>query len=250
MNVVDFLLPVSEAVARKGPHDRIVLSSRVRLARNVQGHSFPGRAKKDDRVASMKEIRPEVESLGAFKESFSQSMDRLKSQEKNLLMERHLISREHGSWLLIGHLLTTEELDPDEPARSLCGRCTACITACPTDAIREPFVVDARRCIAYHTIENREEELPESIASSLGGWVAGCDICQEVCPWNHKQLPTSSDPDLQPRPWLMDLRADDLLTWDEDTWDRNLRGSALRRIKPWMWRRNARATQRKPGPSL
>ncbi len=97
MNVVDFLLPVSEAVARKGPHDRIVLSSRVRLARNVQGHAFPGRAKKEDRVASMKEIRPEVESLGAFKDGFSQSLDRLKSQEKNLLMERHLISREHAA---------------------------------------------------------------------------------------------------------------------------------------------------------
>ena len=162
----------------------------------------------------------------------------------------NLINSRQGSWMVIGHLLTTEELDPDEPARSLCGRCTACITACPTDAIREPFVVDARRCIAYHTIENREEELPESIASSLGGWVAGCDICQEVCPWNHKQLPSSSDPDLQPRPWLMDLQADDLLTWDEDTWDRNLRGSALRRINPGMWRRNVRATQRKPGPSL
>lgn len=162
----------------------------------------------------------------------------------------NLINSQQGSWMVIGHLLTTEVLDPDEPARSLCGRCSACITACPTDAIREPFVVDARRCIAYHTIENREPQLPEAIAKSLGSWVAGCDICQEVCPWNHRRLPISTDPELQPRPWLMDLQTDALLSWDDDTWDNNLRGSALRRIKPWMWRRNALATQTEHGPSL
>ena len=96
MSVADFLLPVSEAVARKGPHDRIVLSSRVRLARNVRGHEFPGRAKKEERIGSMEQIRPQVESLSVFKEAFSASMDRLRPLERKLLMERHLISREHA----------------------------------------------------------------------------------------------------------------------------------------------------------
>lgn len=151
----------------------------------------------------------------------------------------NVIHPERGSWMVLGHLLTTERLDADEPARSLCGRCSACMDACPTDAIREPFVVDANHCLAYHSIENRSATLPEPIASAMGPWVAGCDICQEVCPWNHRTLPSSDDPDLQPRPWLLDLKKEDLLNWDDASWDERLRGSALRRIKPWMWRRNA-----------
>jgi epoxyqueuosine reductase len=153
----------------------------------------------------------------------------------------NLISREHGSWLLIGHLLTTAELPADAPAVPACGACSACLEACPTGAITEPFVVDARRCIAFHTIENRDAELPTAIAESLEGWVAGCDICQDVCPWNQKPLPSSSDPDLQPRPWWLDLRPDEALGWSDAEWDEKLRASALRRIKPAMWRRNIRA---------
>ena len=151
----------------------------------------------------------------------------------------NVIHPERGSWMVLGHLLTTERLDADEPARSLCGRCSACMDACPTDAIREPFVVDANHCLAYHSIENRSATLPEPIASAVGPWVAGCDICQEVCPWNHRTLPSSDDPDIQPRPWLLDLKKEDVLNWDDASWDERLRGSALRRIKPWMWRRNA-----------
>ncbi len=150
----------------------------------------------------------------------------------------NLIHRRRGSWLLLGHLLTSLPLPPDRPAESLCGACTACITACPTGAIDEPFVVDARRCIAYHTIENRDEELPPSIRGQLEGWVAGCDICQEVCPWNRRPLPCSDDPDVQPRPWLLDLPAEEALSWSDAAWDERLRASALRRIRPWMWRRN------------
>ena len=153
----------------------------------------------------------------------------------------NLIHPKRGSWLLLGHLLTTLELPADAPSQTLCGRCTACITACPTEAIREPFVVDSRRCIAFHTIENRDSQLPEEIQGSLGPWVAGCDICQDVCPWNQQPLTSSSDPDVQPRPWLLNLQAASALQWDDATWDGNLRASALRRIKPWMWRRNIAA---------
>ena len=162
----------------------------------------------------------------------------------------NLINDQRGSWMVLGHLLTTEPLQADQPARSLCGRCTACMTACPTQAIHEPFVVDANRCLAYHTIENRSDELPQPIRDHLGPWVAGCDICQEVCPWNHKRLPVSTDPDLQPRPWLLNLTRDQALGWDDKTWDQNLRSSALRRIKPWMWRRNAEATRTELPPTL
>ncbi|MFM9040963.1 MAG: tRNA epoxyqueuosine(34) reductase QueG [Vulcanococcus sp.] len=155
----------------------------------------------------------------------------------------NLINREWGSWLLIGHLLTSLELPADAPAPSHCGACRACLDACPTGAIAEPFVVDARRCIAFHTIENRSAELPAAIANSLQGWVAGCDICQDVCPWNQGDRVSSGDPDLQPRPWLLDLQAQAALEWSDGDWDEQLRASALRRIKPEMWRRNLRAAE-------
>ena len=153
----------------------------------------------------------------------------------------NLIAGRSGSWLLLGHLLTDLELPADAPATPACGACTACLEACPTGAIVEPFVVDARRCIAFHTIENRAEALPAAISDALHGWVAGCDICQEVCPWNRAPLPASTDPDLQPRPWWLDLRAEEALAWSDADWDEKLRASALRRIKPAMWRRNIRA---------
>ena len=95
----------------------------------------------------------------------------------------------------------------------------------------------------YHTIENKDSKLPETIESSLGAWVAGCDICQDICPWNQQDLPSTSDPQLQPQPWMLDLNKQDVLGWDNATWDQRLRGSALRRIKAWMWRRNATSAE-------
>lgn len=153
----------------------------------------------------------------------------------------NLIHRRRGSWLLLGHLLTTVELAPDQPSASLCGSCRRCLDACPTGAIREPFVVDSRRCIAFHTIENREPQLPAWIEPHLQGWVAGCDICQEVCPWNRGDGLDSSDPDVQPRPWWLQLDGSEALAWSDEEWDGRLRASALRRIRPWMWRRNIEA---------
>jgi epoxyqueuosine reductase len=153
----------------------------------------------------------------------------------------NLINRERGSWLVLGHLLTTLDLPADAQAESLCGSCSRCIPACPTGAISEPFVVDSNRCIAFHTIENRDAQLPEPIAAELRGWVAGCDLCQEACPWNHQALPGSSDPAVQPRAWWLNLQAEEALAWSEADWDEKLQASALRRIKPWMWRRNIRS---------
>jgi epoxyqueuosine reductase len=159
----------------------------------------------------------------------------------------NLINRERGSWLLLGHLLTTLDLPADTPAEPLCGSCSRCIPACPTGAIAEPFVVDSNRCIAFHTIENRDPQLPAAIAAELGGWVAGCDLCQEACPWNGQALPASDDPAVQPRPWWLNLQAEEALAWSEADWDRKLQASALRRIKPWMWRRNIRSAQQSWG---
>jgi len=160
----------------------------------------------------------------------------------------NLIHRRRGSWFLIGHLLTNLELPADAPAEPLCGSCSRCLDACPTGAIPEPFVVDARRCIAFHTIENRDPALPAAISAAMGPWVAGCDICQDVCPWNHQPLISSADPDLQPRPWLLNLKAEEAMGWSDEDWDHRLRASALRRLKPWMWRRNLLASGGREGP--
>ena len=176
-------------------------------------------------------------------------LDKAWAEERWLDRNSNLISSEGGSWMVLGHLLTTEALTPDQPARISAGAAKL-HDGLSTDAIREPFVVDTNRCLAFHTIESRQVVLPREITTRIGPWVAGCDICQEVCPWNHRDLPQSSDPDVQPRPWLLNLNRNQILAWDDTAWDDNLRGSALRRIKPWMWRRNAEATRSEEPPTL
>lgn len=153
----------------------------------------------------------------------------------------NLITRDYGSWVFLGELLTNLELPPDRPHTQHCGTCTRCLEACPTQAIVRPFVVDANRCIAYHTIENRAEILPETVAQNLQGWVAGCDICQDVCPWNQRFAKETDEAGFHPHPENLAPSLSALATLSEAEWDKRFTGSALRRIKPQMWRRNARA---------
>lgn len=155
----------------------------------------------------------------------------------------NLITREYGSWVFLGEVLTSLELEPDPPHTAHCGTCTRCLDACPTQAIRSPGVVDANRCIAYHTIENRAEQLPDEIASQLHGWVAGCDICQDVCPWNLRFAQPTDVAEFQPYPGNLDPTLTELAELTETDWERRFPASALRRIKLFMWRRNARAAQ-------
>ncbi|PSF37073.1 tRNA epoxyqueuosine(34) reductase QueG [Aphanothece hegewaldii CCALA 016] len=153
----------------------------------------------------------------------------------------NVISREYGSWVFLGEVLTNLELIPDVPHTEHCGTCRRCLDACPTGAIVQPFVVDANLCIAYHTIENRAEQLPEAIASKLSGWVAGCDICQDVCPWNQRFSQSTDIADFQPYPGNITPSLKELAELSPESWNERFTGSALRRIKPEMWRRNARA---------
>ena len=153
----------------------------------------------------------------------------------------NVITRDFGSWVFLGEVLTNLELEIDRPHTQHCGTCTRCLEACPTGAIVEPFVVDANRCIAYHTIENRAEELPEAIASRLQGWVAGCDICQDVCPWNQRFSRETDVAEFHPYPDNLAPKLSELATLSEEEWNRRFPASALRRIKPQMWRRNAKA---------
>jgi epoxyqueuosine reductase len=153
----------------------------------------------------------------------------------------NLITRQYGSWVFLGEIITDLEIAPDQPNSEHCGTCTRCLTACPTKAIVSPFVVDAGRCIAYHTIENRATELPELIANNLQGWVAGCDICQDVCPWNHRFAQTTDVAEFAADPRRIHSTLRELATMTDAEWQERFQGSALKRIKPRMFRRNAAA---------
>ena len=151
----------------------------------------------------------------------------------------NLISRKNGSWLTLGFMILTKDLIPDKPHQSLCGKCDICIKHCPTQAIVEPFVIQSDLCIAYHTIESREKNIPKKIEEKLNGWIAGCDICQDVCPWN-KKVPYNNSSETTAKEWIKNLSVDSL-NWDDKTWKDYLKGTTLKRIKPWMWRRNIKA---------
>jgi epoxyqueuosine reductase len=160
----------------------------------------------------------------------------------------NLVSDEHGSWLLLGEILTTLDLEPDEPATDLCGSCTLCIQACPTKAIVEPYVVDATRCISYLTIELRGDQaaIPEELQSRLGNKVFGCDDCLDVCPFNLRADPTR-EPAFQPIPLALAPRLDLLAQMDESTFTTTFRQSPIRRARHAGLLRNVAMAQRNQG---
>ena len=134
-----------------------------------------------------------------------------------------------GSWLLLGELILTIPLEYDRPALDHCGTCTRCLDACPTQALLEPYVLDAQRCIAYLTIELKGA-IPEEFRAPLGQHIFGCDICQDVCPWNRKRHLTTA-PDLQPRPAQVHPSLAELAHMTREDFQRRFRGTAIERTK-------------------
>lgn len=151
----------------------------------------------------------------------------------------NLITKEIGSWVFLSELLLNVELEYDrEIVEDHCGTCTACLDACPTSAIVEPYVVDSRKCISYGTIELRNEALPVEIAENLNGWLYGCDICQDVCPWNRFEKPTA-EARFGPRDGESSLSLDSIDRMEHEEYVERFRGSAMKRTKLTGLKRNA-----------
>ncbi|MFT5277957.1 MAG: epoxyqueuosine reductase, partial [Granulosicoccus sp.] len=146
------------------------------------------------------------------------------------------INKEAGSYFFLGELFINLPLPTDQPVEENCGKCTACISICPTQAIVEPYVVDGRKCISYLTIEN-DGAIPMQYRKAIGNRVYGCDDCQLICPWN-KYAEVTEEKDFFARQLLHNRSLLDLFEWNEETFLNNTEGSAIRRIGYTKWKRN------------
>lgn len=142
----------------------------------------------------------------------------------------NLINKEAGSFFFIAELIIDLELEPDGPVKDYCGSCTACIDECPTDAIPEPYVVDGSKCISYLTIELKDEIIPKEFQGKMESWMFGCDICQDVCPWNRFSTPHNEHL-LNPKPNLLGLNKKDWEDLTEEVFRDLFKNSSVKRTK-------------------
>lgn len=195
---------------------------------------------KDKLKALLQFIQDEIGEVGgrAFVDS-APVMDKAWAAKSGLgWVGKHsnLLNRQMGSFFFIGELILDLPLEPDGPTTDHCGTCTRCIDACPTDAIVAPYVVDGSRCISYFTIELKEA-IPEEVRGKFQNWVFGCDICQDVCPWNRFAKPHQT-PAFDPSPELTAVSQNDWQEITEEVFKEVFRRSPVKRTKWEGWQRN------------
>lgn len=149
-----------------------------------------------------------------------------------------LLNRQAGSYFFLAELITDLDLEYDGPVKDYCGTCTACMDACPTDAIAAPYVVDGSRCISYYTIELKEE-IPSDVKGKFENWIFGCDICQDVCPWNRFAKP-HQEPRFNPSAELQEMDQDSWRELTEEVFRKVFKNSAVKRTRYEGLRRNIR----------
>lgn len=142
----------------------------------------------------------------------------------------NLINPKSGSFFFIAELIIDLELEADGPIKDYCGTCTKCIDACPTDALFEPYKIDASRCISYLTIELKDQVIPGEFKDKMEDWVFGCDICQDVCPWNRFSKPTK-EKSFEPNEYLLNWRREDIVELTEELFSAAFNDSAVKRTK-------------------
>ena len=142
----------------------------------------------------------------------------------------NLINKEMGSYFFIAELIVDIELEQDLPINDYCGTCTKCIDACPTEAIVQPYVVDGSKCISYLTIELKDQILPNEFKGKMDSWMFGCDICQDVCPWN-RFASAHNEPQFNPHPDLLKLTKKEWNELSEEAYQNLFRKSAVKRTK-------------------
>ena len=209
-----------------------------RVARYARGRDYHAvmRRRLADLLRRLRERDPELRAFASS--DIAPVMEKAWAQEAGLGWVGKngcLITPRHGSWVLLATVILDRELEPDAPHPERCGTCEACLPACPTGAFPAPGFVDARRCIAFQTIERRGA-VPEAVAERIGPWVFGCDDCQTACPWNRAVEP-SADPELLPRRPGLDLAA--LLRLRFDEYQRDFYGTSLARARYEGLLRNA-----------
>ena len=153
----------------------------------------------------------------------------------------NIITQEQGSWVFLAEIVLNISLKPDTPAEDRCGTCTRCIDACPTNAIAQPYQLDATRCISYLTIELKpKQEIEDTLAKNMNGWLYGCDICQDVCPWNRFAAQTDI-PEFAPRMENLALTRETIENMEQPEFSRRFRMSPIKRTKLAGIKRNLRA---------
>ena len=150
-----------------------------------------------------------------------------------------LINKKMGSYFFIAEIISDLDLEYDSPVSDMCGKCTRCIDACPTDAITKAQVIDAQKCISYLTIENKKK-IPKELQKNMNGYIFGCDICQEVCPWNRFSKPHNEESFL-PNKEIKKYRKKDWIELTEETFNIIFKGSAIKRTKYKGLKRNIKA---------
>jgi epoxyqueuosine reductase len=212
--------------------DRIVERSQANISGYAWGKDYHLVIKKRLKVLydGIKELHPRIK--GRLCVDSAPLMEKVWAEAAGLGWQgKHtiLISRHVGSWFFLAEIIVDIELDYDHPAENHCGQCNACLAACPTGAIIKPYLLDASRCISYLTIEYKDRHLPVQLAARMANWIYGCDICQQVCPWN-KFKKISTEHEYWPLKQWKSVSLSDWLNLKEDQFKEIFISSSLKRI--------------------